>query len=132
MGLTIDDVHKQPFKYMKAATYMEGQIGAIIQHAEKSVGHRPLMPMSRTEACVNVSDPRVQERNKRLRAAALAYLRNQKEWKSIGEIRSAIHCNKSEAEQMMQRLLIDGAVVRSKKQGHMGSFKFTIAQIEML
>ena len=132
MGLTIDDVHKQPFKYMKAATFIEGQVGAIIQHAEKAVGHRPLLPMSRTESCVNVSDPRVVERNKRLRAAALAHLRTVKTWQTTAQIRAATKCNKSESEQLMQRLLIDGAVIKSKRPEHGGLFGFMIAQVELI
>lgn len=128
MGLTLDDVCKEPFRYMKVASKIEGQIAVRMAKAERDAGHKCGMPPTHGEALNNIKDPSVLEKFRRSRGAAVKFMKERNDWVSSNEIRTAIGVDRNAMLQITQRLMIEGIIVKHEKTDRFGKFLFRIAQ----
>lgn len=132
MGLTLDDVIREPFRYMRVASQIEGQVGVRMAKAEKDAGHTPKMPPAQGESLSNVSDPAVAERFRRSRGACVKFMKENPRWVTSNEIRIAIGVDRNAMLQITQRLMIEGVIVKHKKTDRFGKYQFRLAQDSLL
>ena len=131
MGLTLDDVCREPFRYMKVASKIEGQIATRMAKAERDAGHKCRMPPAHGESMNNIKDPFVLEKFRRSRGATVKFLKERGDWVTSNEIRKAIGVDRNAMLQITQRLMIEGIIVKHDKSLH-GKYLFRIAQDSLL